>query len=536
MPPAKWKYAHPNCAAIAKNEAGLVEHWEEFHFEEDYPGPLKNSKASKALTKSSSAKAAASHAAGTVNDTIDPPVAPRGTRVKGGQKALAMAGGRDEEFKGEDGGDEMDLDNEPRAADDLDEEMGFRSNRGTTLTAASKRKATGSPSTSAPPSKKTAARASTSTSTPKNILALLHATKTSTPRTPATRRGPSAASKGSDDDTPDIRPRTLGARAIARLTEKASNDPSRDLQPIRRPLPPRFQEWSSDSDSDIGAHDSSSSDDEPSLPPPPPTITLANPQVDPFYNQDLSDSDASAGISEDEDGTPRPYDPSQPGPDPLHPFSTSAKYRVMPPRGIVKNADGSTIDFDACMTFPDLPDPAVLNKKATMKMKGVRESVVKGERKVVLMSFSDNIATPEMNWAVRRKGLSSPNNPNTNPSSTSYSYSNPDAIGEPLSPPLHPSGISLSTTGDAIMHAYIEANNRAKLKAKEKKERLEKAKGKGVGEVKKKKKASRLPKYEKRKYTWKDNTRKNKGRLYDSRKAGKDAEGEVDGGEGEGGD
>ncbi|KAH7416774.1 hypothetical protein BKA64DRAFT_656077 [Cadophora sp. MPI-SDFR-AT-0126] len=547
MAPAKWKCAYPDCAAAAKNEGGLVEHWEEFHFEEDYPGPLKNTKANKASSKGSTAKAAVSRATSVVNGMSAAPLAARGSSGNGGQKAMAMPSGMHQENEGEDGEDDMDLNYEPGGGNGLDEDMGASSNGGTALGTAAKRKATGTPSESrpstppslisshpiryhtleqstnivsqksAPPSKKQATRPSTSKSIPKNLLNRLHTTKATTPRAPATRRG-AITDRSEDDDTPDITPRTLGARAIARLTEKASNDPSRDLQPIRRPLPPRFQEWNSDLDSDIGAHDSSSDDDEPPVPQQPPVNTLSDPQIDPFYNQDLSDSGASIGISEDENGIPRPYDPSLPGSDPLHPFSTSAKYRVMPPRGIVKNPDGTTIDFDACMAFPDIPDPAALNKKAILKMNDVNESVA-APHKVVLMSFSDNIATPEINWAVRRNRLSS-TNPNT--------LSNPsDTIGEPLSPPLHPSASSLSTTGDAIMRAYIEANNRAKMKAKAKKN----GKGKvgGDGEVRKKKKASRLPKYEKRKYTWKDSTRKNKGRLYDSRKAEKDAEGQAEG-------
>ncbi|KAK0125854.1 hypothetical protein ONS95_007485 [Cadophora gregata] len=439
---------------------------------------------------------------------------------------------KEEELEGEDGGNGTDMDGIPEAFSELAGEVAVTSSNGANSNSTSKRKAAGTPSTSAPPCKKPTVPArkptSTSISTPKTILARLQATKSSTPRTPATRRRTAVTEGGDDDDPPDITPRTLGARAIARLTEKASNDPSRDLQPIRRPLPPRFQDWNSDSDSDIGAHDSSS-DDEPSVPPPTSNTNLTNPHIeDPFYNQDLSDSDASTGISESPNGTPRAYSPSAPGPDTLHPFSTSAKYRIMPPRGIVKNPDGSTIDFDSCMTFPEIPDLETLNRNknaGTKKMEDVGESVIP-QRKVVLMSFSDNITTPDINWTVHKTQTSS-SNANTN--------SDKVTIGEPLSPPLHSSSLNLSTTGDAIMLAYIEANNRAKAKAKEKKQKGKGKKGGGDGEgdgvVRKKKKALRQPKYEKRKYTWKDSTRKNKGRLYDTRKA--EAEGEK-GCEGEG--
>ena len=192
----------------------------------------------------------------------------------------------------------------------------------------------------------------------------------------------------------------------------------------------------------------------------------------------------------------------------------------MPPRGIVKNKDGSTIDFDACMTFPDIPDPAMLNKKAMNKVKDISELIDPGPQKIIMMSFSNNITTPSINWTVRRNAA-----PNTN-------HNLSDAFGEPLSLPVHPSGISLSSTGDSIMIAYIEAKNREKLKAKEAKEKKARALklGKDAKGLKKKK-ASRQPKYEKRKYTWKDSTRKNKGRLYDSRKKEKQGEAE-DGGDG----
>ncbi|KAK0118599.1 hypothetical protein ONS96_011691 [Cadophora gregata f. sp. sojae] len=285
---------------------------------------------------------------------------------------------KEEELEGEDGGNGTDMDGIPEAFSELAGEVAVTSSNGANSNSTSKRKAAGTPSTSAPPCKKPTVPArkptSTSISTPKTILARLQATKSSTPRTPATRRRTAVTEGGDDDDPPDITPRTLGARAIARLTEKASNDPSRDLQPIRRPLPPRFQDWNSDSDSDIGAHDSSS-DDEPSVPPPTSNTNLTNPHIeDPFYNQDLSDSDASTGISESPNGTPRAYSPSAPGPDTLHPFSTSAKYRIMPPRGIVKNPDGSTIDFDSCMTFPEIPDLETLNRNknaGTKKMEDI---------------------------------------------------------------------------------------------------------------------------------------------------------------------
>lgn len=189
----------------------------------------------------------------------------------------------------------------------------------------------------------------------------------------------------------------------------------------------------------------------------------------------------------------------------------------------MKNKDGSIIDFDACMNFPDIPDPAVLNKKATNKMKDISDSLDPAPQKVVMMSFSDNTATPSINWTVRRAA-----DPKT-------SHNLSDAFGEPLTLPDHPSGISLSITGDSIMIAYIEAKNREKLKAKETKDKKARAlkMGKDAKGLKKKK-ASRQPKYEKRKYTWKDSTRKNKGRLYDSRKkeqgeAGADGEEDGDG-------
>ncbi|KAK0125853.1 hypothetical protein ONS95_007484 [Cadophora gregata] len=51
MAPSKWKCTHPNCGAIAKNEAGSIEHWGDYHFEEDYPGPTINKTASKASNK-----------------------------------------------------------------------------------------------------------------------------------------------------------------------------------------------------------------------------------------------------------------------------------------------------------------------------------------------------------------------------------------------------------------------------------------------------------------------------------------------------
>ena len=65
-------------------------HRQEFHFEEDYSGPLKNTKASKASIKGSTAKAAASQATSVMNDISVTPVVARGGSAKGGQKGMSF--------------------------------------------------------------------------------------------------------------------------------------------------------------------------------------------------------------------------------------------------------------------------------------------------------------------------------------------------------------------------------------------------------------------------------------------------------------
>lgn len=250
--------------------------------------------------------------------------------------------------------------------------------------------------------------------------------------------------------------------------------------------------------------DDSSDEDEP-VPQPQVDKSTIPGYGDLTYNQDLSDSDMSDGISEDENGVPRFYDPNAPNPNTLHPFSHSAKYRIMPPRGIVTNQDGSPFDWDSCMTFPDPPDPATLNRKVSDKVKRMEQKMT--SHRQVLMSFSDNTSTPEMNWALC-----------TNRAAVNAQAAT-RATGEFLDRGLGASNTGLATGSDNVIVAYKAKKDREKLEAKEKKR-------KAALNPQKKKKASRQPKYQKRKYTWKDSTRKNKGKLYDSRKEGEAEEGD----------
>ncbi|KAH7348813.1 hypothetical protein BKA65DRAFT_584684 [Rhexocercosporidium sp. MPI-PUGE-AT-0058] len=459
---AKFKCPYPECRASTKTKGELEEHWEEFHEYEDYPGPLKGGNgAKKAITSPTT------------------PVAEQGEPTN---KAETPEN-KDSVFKmsplGNNAMSEPDLYNASPARGSLRKGSTTADGKTMSKNGATKRKATDTPKHAPPTKKKAPAPAARKAPAPQNYV------KDITGAAPAS--------------APASAPKPLGARAIARLTEKASNDPSRDLQPIRRPLPPPEQEWS-DTEPVPGADESD--EEEIIVPEPDIDVTTRRGYGDPFFNQDLSDSDMSTGISEDENGVPRFYDPHAPNPDPDHPYSTSAKYRIMPPRGIVKNPDGTTIDFDSCMTFPDA---ATLKQKLPQKVNGVEKNMA-APKFQVLMSFSENISTPEMNWKLRKSKAAASAQPN----------------GEFLDRGLGQTTNGIATTGDSIMVDHLAK------KAKERAVALKKKGKNALAPKKKKKKAMRLPKYQKRKYTWKDSTRKNKGKLYDSRKEEVEAEAEAE--------
>ncbi|XMA19666.1 hypothetical protein WAI453_012457 [Rhynchosporium graminicola] len=367
--------------------------------------------------------------------------------------------------------------------------------------------------TPAPPFKKATSSSTTSKKSTNKQPPRFKTPRAKTPRAPRTPAAKRTV-------TPFSVQKSLGRSAIARLTEKASNGQSRDLQPIRRPLPAEDREWNSEvgSDIEIDINSSSSSSQASESEDDHPYHSNAR-SLTPTFNQDLSDSDMSTGISENENGIPRAYDPRAPNPDPLHPFSKSAKYRVMPPRGIVRNADGSTVDFDSCMTFPDAADMMAAKKKLQMESKGERmEKKAPGDGKQVLLSFSDNIATPEMNWILRKNNALVANTPSSTTVKDSF-------IGEFLDSGLD-LGLGMPRTR-ATTVKFMDGE--------------EKGRGKGKGaqvEGVLKKKVARQPKYQKRTYKWKDVSRKNKGRLYDEKKMvfgeGGGGVGGGDGGEGVG--
>ncbi|KAG4432913.1 hypothetical protein IFR05_011606 [Cadophora sp. M221] len=482
MAPVKLKCTYPECGASTKTKAEVEEHWEEFLFDEKYPGPLKATRPTPKSAPKSAKALKGGKGANKVGASSTTPIPALQSEATGQIELIATPASYSPDWN------LISSNGVTMSGQALDNGSADVGERGKSQGGATKRKAASTPNTAAPPPKKKA---------PAKPAAQLQASKAS-----------SSAADKAVASTPSAAPKPLGARAIARLTEKAANDPSRDLQPIRRPLPPPEQEWS---DSEPVPVDDESDEDEIIVPKPDIDVTTRRGYGDPFFNQDFSDSDMSAGISEDEDGVPRAYDPHAANSDPDHPYSKSAKYRILPPRGIVKNPDGTTIDFDSCMTFPDAPDPAILNRKAPQKVKGIDQHMA-APRNQVLMSFSENISTPEMNWTLRKNRAAASAN----------AKAKAQAKGEFLDRGLGRSSVGLATTGDSIMI------NLAAKKAKEKIVALKKQakKAKGLSAPKKKKKASRLPKYQKRQYTWKDSTRKNKGKLYDSRRDEAEAEAE----------
>ncbi|KAH9208582.1 hypothetical protein DL95DRAFT_467561 [Leptodontidium sp. 2 PMI_412] len=224
MAPAKLKCAHLDCSASTKTKAELEEHWEEFHFDEKYPGSLRATepapKSARALKGGKGVNSAGASSTTPVpalqgeatdqTEIIETPEKYESDCNIVSSNGVAMS--------------EQALNNGSAAQNRLGQDSAAAGEKGMSSNGPTKRKASSTPNTAAPPSKK---KASAKAAAPQQTL-----------------KAPSSAAEQAVPSTPVATPKPLGARAIARLTEKAANDPSRDLQPIRRPLPPPEQEWS----------------------------------------------------------------------------------------------------------------------------------------------------------------------------------------------------------------------------------------------------------------------------------------------------